>query len=326
MSCFIADTEMRCYSNNSESMSALSTSFCGVKFTNPVILPSGIAQEIPRDHVRFVTAGIGGITTKSLTVEPREGNPIPRVAKFTHGFLNSVGLRGPGVEKGTPLIAEFIKSSPIPVIVSVFATNLPDFENLIKNIIPLDPPFIELNLSCPNVHDDMGAPLGMGSSSAARVVEMAKKMCTHIPVLAKLSPNVPNIGEIAKACETAGADGIVAINTVGPGMIIDIRKRKPVLGAKTGGVSGPGVLPIAVRCVYEIYEHVRIPIIGMGGISSGSDAIQMMMAGATLIGVGSSYYFNGLQIFEKIKKEISEYIKNDNIKDIKELVGTAHKS
>jgi dihydroorotate dehydrogenase (NAD+) catalytic subunit len=302
----------------------LSIRYCQVPFPNPLVLPSGIAQEIPKDHDRMIAAGIGAITTKSLTIEPREGNALPRVAKYEQGFLNSVGLRGPGLQKGKKLIADFIKTSSVPVIVSVFATTVKDFEIFAHEFAPLAPQFFELNLSCPNVEDDMGKAMGLGAQSSAAVVKAVKKIMGTIPVLAKLTPNVPNIAEVAKACEAAGADGIVAINTVGPGMIIDIKRRKPVLGAKRGGVSGPAIRPITVRCVYDIYEAVKIPIIGMGGVMNTTDVIEMMMAGATLVGVGSATYFKGIGVFEEIKTGLREYMKNENITKLQDIVGIAH--
>lgn len=303
---------------------ALSVKFCGVTFPNPIVLPSGIAQQIPKDHEAMIKAGVGAITTKSLTPLPREGNPIPRVVKYDQGFLNSVGLKGPGMIEGKKLIKDFLKTSPVPVIVSVFATNVQDFERFAHEFAPLNLSFFELNLSCPNVEDDMGKAMGLGSESSAAVVKAVKKIMPKTLVLAKLTPNVPNIAEVAKACEEAGADGIVAINTAGPGMIIDIRTKKPVLGAKRGGISGPAIRPLTVRCVYDIYEAVKIPIIGMGGITTWQDAVEMMMAGATLVGVGSAIYFKGFGVFEEIKTGLREYMLKEKIKNLKQIVGAAH--
>ncbi len=289
-----------------------------------MILPSGIAQEIPADHLRAISAGAGGITTKSLTIEPREGNPLPRVAKYQEGFLNSVGLRGPGIEKGKGLIKELLASSPVPVLVSVFATNVRDFVRFASELCPLGPHFLELNLSCPNVEDDMGKALGLGVESASAAVAGVKNVAGKVPILAKLSPNIANIAAVAVACEQAGADGIVAINTVGPGMLIDIARKKPILGAKRGGISGPAIRPIAVRCVYDIFEAVKIPIIGMGGVTTWQDTVEMMMAGATLVGVGSAVYLKGYGVYGEIKQGLNEYMEKEGIKRIQELVGAAH--
>lgn len=305
-------------------MSDLKISYCGVEFDNPFILPSGIITEIP-EHKRAIEAGVGGVTLKSLTFEKREGNPLPRVWKFDCGMINSVGLRNAGIEKGTDEIKVFLRENEnIPIIVSLFATKIKEFLSLVEKVVSLNPGFIELNLSCPNVDDEFGKPLGMEKGAAGEIVRAVKKLTGKLPVLAKLSPNVNDIADIAKSCEAEGADGIVAINTVGPGMIIDIGKKKPILGAKKGGVSGPAILPVAVRCVYEIFEAVKIPIIGMGGVTKWQDVVEIMMAGATLIGVGTATYFKGMKIYAQLKQELSEYLQKENIKNLRELVGVAH--
>ncbi|MCL4339187.1 dihydroorotate dehydrogenase [Patescibacteria group bacterium] len=305
-------------------MDNLNVKYCNVNFNNPFILPSGIITEIP-EHRRAIEAGVGGVTLKSLTFEKREGNPLPRVWKYDCGMINSVGLRNAGIEDGSREIGEFLKSNKnTPVIVSLFATKVKEFLYLVEKIVPLSPQFIELNLSCPNVDDEFGKPLGMEKGAAGKIVKQVKKISEKIPVLAKLSPNVNDIADIAKNCEDSGADGIVAINTVGPGMIIDIEKRKPVLGAKKGGVSGPGILPVTVRCIYEIYEAVKIPIIGMGGISKWQDVVEVVMAGATLVGVGTATYLKGMKVYDELKNGLSSFMAKKNIKGLAELVGAAH--
>lgn len=303
----------------------LSIKFINVDFPNPLILPSGIITEIS-EHKKAIDAGVGGVTLKSITKERREGNPLPRLWKYEHGLLNSVGLRNPGIERGTLEVKEFLQKyqNKVPIIVSLFSTKVVEFVELVEKIVPLKPQFIELNLSCPNTVDELGNALGMEEGAAEKVVAAVKKVSGRIPILAKLSPNVVEIGEIAKSCEAAGADGIVAINTVGPGMVIDINKKKPILGNKEGGVSGPGIFPIAVRCVYDIYEAVKIPIIGMGGVTKWQDVVEIMMAGATLVGVGTATYFKGMKVYDELKKELSEYMEKENIKTLKELVGIAH--
>jgi dihydroorotate dehydrogenase (NAD+) catalytic subunit len=305
-------------------MANLKVNFCGVNFENPFILPSGIYND-KNAYIKAHQAGAAGITYKSLTKNPREGNPPPTVWKYDCGVINSVGLRNPGIEIGIKEITQFRKDNPsIPLIVSVFSTQVKEFAELVGLIVGALPTIIELNLSCPNVEDELGKSLGMGCLIANKVVKEVKKVSGSIPVLAKLTPNVSNIAEIAKGCEDAGVDGIVAINTVGPGMIIDIKKKKPVIGAKKGGVSGSGIFPVALRCVYEIYDAVKIPILGMGGVTSWQDVVQMIMAGATLVGVGSATYVKGMNIYDKLKIELSDYIDKEGIKDLKELVGTAH--
>jgi dihydroorotate dehydrogenase (NAD+) catalytic subunit len=226
--------------------------------------------------------------------------------------------------EGKKLIKDFLETSPVPVIVSVFATSVKDFETFAREYAPLNIPLFELNLSCPNVEDDMGKALGGGCASASSAVKAVKKIMPNTPILAKLAPNVANIADVAKACEQAGADGIVAVNTYSPSMLIDIRTRKPTLGAKFGGLSGPAVFPMALNAIYNIYGAVKIPVIGMGGVTSWQNTVEMMMAGATLVGVGSATYFKGLGVFEEIKTGLREYMAKEKIKNLKEIVGVAH--
>lgn len=303
---------------------SLRTKFLGIEFENPLVLPSGIMQAISA-HKRAEEMGFGGVTVKSLTVEARKGNPLPRVIKYDYGYLNSVGLINPGIKEGTKQLTEFVKKSKIPVLASVFAVKVKDFKLLAREVVKAKPDLVELNLSCPNTTDELGEPLGMGVESTAAAVEGVRQVVNRdVKLIAKLSPNVPNIGEVAKAAEEAGADAICAINTVGPGMVIDIKKRKPMLGNKEGGVSGPGIRPIAVRCVYDIYKSVKVPVIGMGGVETGKDGVEMMMAGASLVGIGTATFIHGPKVIEKIKKELSNYMKENKIKSLKELVGVAH--
>ena len=267
------------------------------------------------------------MTLKSFTLHKRDGNPIPRVWRYDCGMLNSVGLINPGIEKGTEEARLFLKENPkTPIIVSLFATKINEFCRLVEKVVPLNPSFIELNLSCPNVEDEFGKSLGMNKDAAGKIVREVKKISAKVPILAKLTPNVLDIVEIAKACEDEGADGIVAINTVGPGMIIDINRKKPVLGAKKGGLSGPGIFPVTVRCIYEIYEAVKIPIIGVGGVSKWQDVAEAMLAGATLIGVGTATYMKGMQVFDELKKGLSDYMDSNNYTKIEQIVGLAHRS
>lgn len=303
---------------------SLSVKFLGIEFDNPLVMPSGILQEVAA-HYQAEKNGLGGITTKSMTREPREGNPLPRVIKYDHGILNSVGLRNPGIKAGVGEWAEFIAKTKIPVICSVFAVSVKDFVYLATEAEKINPAMIELNLSCPNTVDELGEPLGMGVESTAAAVKAVRKALKPVTkILAKLSPNVNNIGEVAKAAESTGADGITAINTVGPGMVIDIRRKKPMLGNIVGGVSGPGIRPVAVRCVWDIYNSVKLPILGMGGVETANDVVEMMLAGATLVGVGSAWYRHGFGIYEKIKGDLLNYMKENKINQLSELVGGAH--
>lgn len=305
-------------------MPALSVKFLGIEFGNPLIMPSGILQEVAA-HYQAETNGLGGVTTKSMTMEAREGNPMPRVVKYDHGILNSVGLRNPGIKTGAGEWEKFIAETKIPVICSVFAVSVKDFVYLAIEAEKINPAMIELNLSCPNTVDELGEPLGMGVESTAAAVKAVRKVLKKdTKILSKLSPNVNNIGEVAKAAESAGADAISAINTVGPGMVIDIRRKKPLLGNLVGGVSGPGIRPVAVRCIWDIYNSVKCPILGMGGVETANDVVEMILAGATLVGIGSAWYRHGFGIYAKIKTDLLKYMAENKINNLQDLIGGAH--
>lgn len=298
-------------------------SLFGKKLENPLFLPSGIINDVS-GHKLAIDSGAGTVVLKSITLEPREGNPIPRVAKYEYGILNSVGLKNPGLKEGKKQIKDFIEKTKTPIIISVFATNVKNFKKLVGEMSELKPYAIEINLSCPNVEGEFGQMLSNKSDSSFQVIKGVKKESGKIPLIAKLTPNVDNIGEIAKACEQAGASAIAAINTVAPSMVIDINKRKPILGMKKGGLSGPGIRPVAVAKIFEIYEAVKIPILGMGGVEKWQDAVELMMAGATLVGVGSAVYLRGYKIYQEILIGLEEFMKKEKINNIKELIGVAH--
>lgn len=305
-------------------MPSLTVKFLGIDFANPLVMPSGILQEVSA-HYQAEKNGLGGVTTKSMTMEPREGNPLPRVIKYEHGILNSVGLRNPGIKKGAAEWAKFIRATKIPVICSVFAVSVKDFVYLAAAAEKIKPAMIELNLSCPNTVDELGQPLGMGAESTAAAVKAVRNaLKKETKILAKLSPNVNNIGEVARAAEDSGADAISAINTVGPGMVIDIKSKKPILGNLCGGMSGPGIRPLAVRCVWDIYKSVKCPILGMGGVETANDVIEMILAGASLVGVGSAWYRHGFGVYAKIKTDLQKYMEDNKINNLQELIGGAH--
>lgn len=301
----------------------LSVKLCGIKLENPTVLVSGILVST-QDLLAAVKGGAGAVTSKSVSIEKREGHPQPTIVKFEHGFLNSVGLKNPGIEKTKEEIREFLAKSKTPLLLSIVANKVSDFQTLAKEVAELKPHFIEINISCPNVEEEFGRPFATDPDLSAEVVKKVKKVSGKIPVIPKLSPNVLDIKKIAKAVEDAGADAISAINTVGPGMVIDIYKKKPKLGNKKGGVSGPAIKPVAVRCIWEIYEAVKIPIIGGGGITTGEDAIEMIMAGATALGIGSAVYLRGKDVFAKICKEMEQFMSAEGYHSVQELRGIAH--
>lgn len=306
-------------------MTDLSIKICQVKFSEPTILASGILFNMTAaSMLNVIKNGAGGVVTKSVSLEPRKGNPAPIIFPLKNNiFINAVGLANAGVDKFANEIIKFKKQSQAPLIVSIFAPTVKEFGQIAKKISVLNPDLIEVNISCPNVEDEFGLPFGTDADLAAEVTSEVKKNSFQ-PIIIKLTPNVPNIVKIAKAVEKAGADAITAINTLGPGMVIDIATKKPVLGNKIGGVSGLLLKPIAVRCVYQIYQAVKIPIIGVGGISTGADVIEMMMAGASAVEIGSAFYTRGPEVFKKINQEIRNWLQKNHYERLKDIIGLVH--
>ncbi|MCK4654054.1 MAG: dihydroorotate dehydrogenase [Candidatus Cloacimonetes bacterium] len=299
----------------------LKTKFLGFKVESPLVLPAGIMDMSFSGLDISVKNGAGIVTSKSLTLESRSGHKGPVIAEFESGLLNAMGLCNPGIVDGLAEINEFKERSDIPVIVSVFATNADDFVELSNHVNVSKAELIELNLSCPNVYDEFGIPLASSKDEVFKIVKAVKEV-SNLPVIAKLSPNVLSITEIALAAEKAGADALCLINTVGPGMIIDTKMVKSVLFNKFGGLSGPCIKPIALKLIYQAYSAVDIPIIGMGGVTIGEDAIEMIMAGATLVGVGTAVYYRGIEVFDKINREIIEFMDEneyDSLEDVPRL-------
>ncbi|MBW2977712.1 dihydroorotate dehydrogenase [Candidatus Woesearchaeota archaeon] len=302
----------------------ISTILCGIRLENPTILASGILGTTGASLVNVLNHGAGAVTSKSIGLEERKGHPNPVFIEWEKGFINAVGLSGQGIEESVEEIKYAVENSESPVIASIFASNVKEFGVVAKEISKAKPNFIEVNISCPNVEAEFGKPFGTDPDVSAKVTKIVKKN-TSIPVIVKLSPNVSNIKLIAKAVEKAGADAISAINTLGPGMVINLETAKPILANKAGGVSGPAIKPIAVRCVYDIYSTVKIPIIGTGGVTYGRDAIEMFMAGASAVGIGTGVYYRGVDVFRKVSEEIEEFMEKNGYNKLKEIIGMAHK-
>lgn len=300
----------------------LQTKFLGKEFQNPIVLASGILGLTASSMKKAVEDGCGGITGKSLSADPRPGHPNPTMTGTPHYFINAVGLSNPGIEEGILELKNYQEICTAPIIASIFAGSSDEFATLAEKLSNTAVDFIELNLSCPNVGKEFGKPFAY---SVEAVEEITKKVRakTQKPFSVKLSPNAWNIAELAKAAESSGADAITAVNTVS-GMTIDVRFRRPVLHNKQGGISGPALFPIALKCVYDIYEAVKIPIIGTGGVTTGEDALAMIMAGATLVGVGSAVYYRGQDVFKKITEEMEKIMKEEGIKTVIEIRGVAH--
>ncbi|MDD3862152.1 MAG: dihydroorotate dehydrogenase [Candidatus Gracilibacteria bacterium] len=302
-------------------MANLEINFCGVKFGNPTVLASGVLGVTAASLRNVVRNGAGGVTTKSIWLTEHPGHKNPTMFGTEHYFMNAVGLSDAGFEKAeTETFPEYMKKKPAPIIANIVAYKLAEFGVLAEKIDKLNPDIIEVNISCPNVEDEFGKPFACSVVDAAGVTKVVRAM-TKKPLIVKLSPNVSNIGEIAKACASEGADGFCAINTVGPGLAIDIDLRMPILANKVGGVSGPAIKPIAVKCVHDVYKATGLPIIGTGGVTTGRDAIEIMMAGARLVGMGTMVYYREVSGFKKVVKEMNEWCEANGVKNIEEIIG-----
>lgn len=302
----------------------LESTIAGVHFKNPLILASGIIGTSASLLKRAARNGAGGVTAKSCSLTAREGHANPVAVDWGHGVINAIGLTNKGAEEEARMLAEAkaaLKPLGVPIIASIFAGTFDEFGLTAEIISRAEPDLIEVNISCPNVADEFGAPFAATEISAARVTGIVKKSTT-IPISVKLAPNVFNIGRIARAVEAAGADAITAINTM-PGMVIDARAAKPVLSNQTGGISGAAIKPIALRCVVEIAREIKIPIIGTGGVQGGIDAAEMIMAGASAVGIGTAIWHRGVEAFEQIKYELAEFMQEEGYANLDEMRGRA---
>ncbi|MEK6953554.1 MAG: dihydroorotate dehydrogenase [Candidatus Micrarchaeota archaeon] len=306
-------------------MVLLETNLCGHKLSNPTVLASGFLGLDWASLDRVAKSGAGAVTTKSCNLEGREGYNNPTVLANEDFMLNAIGLANAGVENEIEELKILRKKTKAVIIGSVFENSPERFGEVVNRISKGSPHLIELDLSCPHLggkgfekyHDFASDPVLIGET-----VRVAKKN-TKIPIFAKLSPNVPNIADLAVAAQKAGADGITAINTTG-GMMISAEFKRPIIHNKFGGVSGPAIKPIALKCVYQCYGAVKIPIIGTGGITNGLDAIEMMMAGATAVGVGTATYYRGIGAFKDICREMEIWMEKNGYNSVKELIGAAH--
>ena len=290
----------------------------GITLKNPVMTASG-TYGYGLEYSDFIDLSkLGGIVVKGTTLNPRQGNPYPRMAETPSGMLNAVGLQNKGVEYFCSEIYPSIKDIDTHMIVNVSGSTVEDYMATAERIAKLDKiPAIELNISCPNVKEG-GMAFGVTCAGAAEVVRAVRKVYPKT-LIVKLSPNVTDITEIARAVEAEGADSISMINTL-LGMAIDVKSRKPILSTVTGGLSGPAVKPVALRMVWQTAKVVSIPIIGMGGISSCEDAIEFLLAGASAVQVGT-YNFVDPTITTKIASGIEDYLVQNNMTDVSELIG-----
>ena len=295
---------------------------CGLPLENPVIPASGTFGYGYEFAQIYDINCLGTFSFKGTTLAPRYGNPTPRIAEYAGGLLNSVGLQNPGVEavirEELPRLREVFHK---PVMANVSGFSIEEYAQVCRQLDDEDQVgWLEVNISCPNVHGG-GAAFGAEPQTAAAVTRAVRDV-TKKPVIMKLSPAAADIAAVARACQEAGADGVSLINTL-PGMRIDLKRRRPLLANGTGGMSGPGIFPLAVRMVYQVYEAVDIPIVGMGGVSTAEDVLELMLAGATAVGVGAANLVEPCAC-RKIIQDLPAAMERYGIQQLTDIIGGAH--
>ena len=299
-------------------MADLSVNICGTEFKNPIIPASGVFGYGREYEELFPLSELGGIATKGTTITRRNGNPSPRIAETPSGMLNSVGLQNPGIDYFIETELPNLLTKDTIIIANIAGSTVEECVTIAEKLDKTDVHMIELNISCPNVKQG-GAAFGTSCASAENITAEVRK-ATKKPLIVKLSPNVTSIADIAKSVESAGADAVSLINTL-LGMRIDINTQRPILRNNVGGLSGSAVFPIAVRMVWQTANAVKIPVIGMGGVSSGKDAIELMMAGASAVQVGAAIFTDPYAPV-KIIDEMNQWLDSKNIKSVREIIGS----
>jgi dihydroorotate dehydrogenase (NAD+) catalytic subunit len=293
----------------------------GIELKNPTILAAGILGTTGASLCRVAKEGrAGAVVTKSIGSVPKVGHPNPSMVRLDCGFLNAMGLPNPSYSGFLQEMEIAKKDSGVPVIASIFGGTASEFTEVAEGLLPAKPDAFELNLSCPHA-EGYGAAVG-SNPCLVEAVTAAVKDLVSVPVWVKLTPNVSDITGIGRAAESGGADAVVAINTL-KGMAIDIESGYPVLGNRSGGLSGKAVKPVAVKCVYDLYTALEIPVIGVGGISSWQDAVEMMMAGAAALQIGAAVY-DRIDIFSEIDSGVEAFLQRKGYSHLKEIVGIAH--
>jgi dihydroorotate dehydrogenase (NAD+) catalytic subunit len=300
----------------------LNTNFTSLKLKNPTILASGILGYTTESLKSIVEGGAAAVITKSIGATPRTGYPNPTIVQTQHGLINAMGLPNPGINAYTKEIQHAKKTLPIPLIVSIYGYTPQQYATTAKKATQAGADAIELNVSCPHVKET-GSEIGQNPAVLAQVVKQVRA-AVHKPLIVKLSPNVTDITETAETAVKAGADALTAINTV-KAMAIDAETALPILSNKHGGLSGSAIKPIALRCVYDIYEHTKIPIMGCGGITNWRDAVEFLLAGASVVQIGTAIAMKGSTVFGAVNRGVAKYLKKRGCSNIKEIIGLAHK-
>lgn len=299
----------------------LRTNVCGVEFRNPLMLAAGVMGSNASSMNWILKSGAAGVVSKSFSLEPNPGYANPTTVGVECGIINAIGLSNPGAENFKEELKRIDRKGNVS-IASIYGATPEEFSKLVLKIEDYVD-MIELNISCPHAMEGYGASIGQDANLTHKIVSAAKDSANK-PVIAKLTPNVTDIVEIAVAAQDAGADALTLINSLGPGMKINIDVARPVLSNKFGGMSGKAIKPIALRNVYTVYDNVDIPIIGVGGISSFEDVVEFLFAGARAVQIGTSIMDEGVEVFGKINKDLEEFMNKKGYESIDEMIGLAH--
>ncbi len=300
----------------------LCVNLAGLKLTNPTMLASGILGYSPETFETIANGGAGAIVTKSIGLKPRKGYANPTVVQASCGLINAMGLPNPGIDEFTKEIHKAKALLNVPLIVSVYGFSAEEYATVSKKAVDAGADALELNVSCPHVKET-GSEIGQNPEILADVVRRVKDAVDR-PAFVKLSPNVSSVADIAVAAAEAGADGLTVINTV-KAMAMDVETALPILGNKVGGLSGPAVKPIAVRHVYDVYEQVKAPIIGCGGIAGWRDAVEFLLAGASAVQIGTAIATEGSTVFTRIARGVDAYLRRKGFRSVDEIVGLSHR-
>ena len=299
----------------------LRTNVCGVEFRNPLMLAAGVMGSNASSMNWILKSGAAGVVSKSFSLEPNPGYANPTTVGVECGIINAIGLSNPGAENFKEELKRIDRKGNVS-IASIYGATPEEFSKLVLKIEDYVD-MIELNISCPHAMEGYGASIGQDANLTHKIVSAAKDSANK-PVIAKLTPNVTDIVEIAVAAQDAGADALTLINSLGPGMKINIDVARPVLSNKFGGMSGKAIKPIALRNVYTVYDNVDIPIIGVGGISNFEDVVEFLFSGARAVQIGTSIMDGGVEVFGKINKDLEEFMNKKGYESIDEMIGLAH--
>ena len=300
----------------------LNVNLAGLKLTNPTMLASGILGYSSETLESIAENGAGAVVTKSIGLKPRAGYANPTIVQTKCGLINAMGLPNPGIKEFVREIRATKKVLKVPLVVSIYGFSTEEYAKVAEKAVGAGADAVELNVSCPHVKET-GSEIGQNPKILAQVIK-AVKLKVDKPVFVKLSPNVTSIADIAETAEKAGADALTAINTV-KAMAIDAETAMPILSNKVGGLSGPAIKPVALRCIYEVYERVKVPIVGCGGITSWRDAVEFLLAGASAIQMGTAIALKGANVFKTVSRGIEAYLKRKGFRSVKEIVGLSHR-